>query len=436
MSGPKVTVYYLTEEQRAAIRAERLRKQREREKRNKLVIGADGYQAQLKSMLQSVDQFAPTLDALGQWMPDSPLPAAVRSFSASVSKVQIAVKTALQERELAALERKLKPIPGQIADLRATLAELTGQEQAAREEMRGLLAENVSGLFRQGEVQQAQTKAQAALEEKKEQARQTLATARSAPYLPITYQRELEAAAGALDGIQNAEFMENYIAIKLTPLVRKCADFSALWEKSGKEYQQLYARYEALLQETGSQEQAEMIPFDREAAEKLKAAIEELEKKAQEDAERAYISQALSDVMEEMGYGMWGEREVRKRSGRRFRSELYHYGADTAINVTFSDDGTISMELGKVDHEDRLPTGLESRAMEQEMHRFCDHFHVIEERLAQKGVRIGDRVMLAPPSAEYAQIINLGDYDTAGADRQAAQKKKTGERKLQREQER
>ena len=437
MSGPKVTVYYLTEEQRAAIRAERLWQRREREKRSKLLVGADKYNAQLTSMLQRIKQFTPVLDAVRQWVPDSSLPEEVQSFSASVSKAQIAIKAAVREHDLAVLERKLKAISDEVSGLRSAFDALTEHEQAAKEELQGVLAGSVSGLFQQGTaMQERQTKAQAALADKKEEVRQTLVSARSIPYLPIPYQRELDAALGSLDTIQNIEFVENFNAIEVTPLVKKCTEFAELWESSGKEYQELYTRYESLLEETGAQEQAEMIPFDRFAVEKLKSAIEKLEKKAQEMAEQAYISQALSDVMEEMGYAIWGKREVRKRNGCQFRNELYHYGADTAINVTFSSDGAISMELGKVDHEDRLPTGLESQAMEKEMHRFCDHFHVIEERLAQKGVIMRTRIMLAPPSSEYAQIINLGDYETTEISRQATQRKKTGEQKLREMQDR
>lgn len=426
MSGPKVTVYYLTEAQRAAIRAERLRRQLEREKRNKLLTSADEYDTQLKSMLRSIDQFSPTLDAIRQWMPENTLLAATKDFSVSVSKAQIALRAASRERDLAMLERKLNAIPGEIAKLKSALADLTGQEQAAEEELQGSLAENISNLFQQGAAaQEAQTKAQMALAGKKEEVGQKLASVHSLAYLPIPYQRELDAAFEALDSIQSLEFIDNYISIEVTPLVKKCTEFSTLWARSGKEYQELYSQYEALIEETGVQEQAEMIPFDQNAVEKLKSAIEKLEKKAQEVAEQAYISQALSDVMEEMGYGMWGKREVKKHSGRQFRNELYHYGTDTAINVTYSDDGQISMELGKVDHEDRLPTGLESQAMEAEMHQFCDHFHVIEERLAEKGVKTGSRVMLAPPSAEYAQIINIADFEINQTGQAARKKRKT-----------
>lgn len=431
MSGPKVTVYYLTEAQRAAILAERLRQQKEREKRSKLLTSADEYDVQLKSMLRHIDQFAPTLDAVRQWMPDSSLPAVAQDFSAAVSKAQITLKAASRERDIAALERKLSAIPREITKLKSALTDLIEREQAAREELQGSLAESVSNLFQQvSATEEAQTKVQMALAGRKEEVGQKLTSVRGLAYLPIPYQRELDAAFEALGSIQSPEFIDNFISIEVTPLVKKCTEFSTLWAKSGKEYQELYTQYEALLEETGMQDQAEMIPFDQNAVEKLKNAIKKLEKKAQEAAEQAYISQALSDVMEEMGYGMWGKREVKKRSGRQFRNELYHYGADTAINVTYSDDGQISMELGKVDHEDRLPTGLESQAMEAEMHQFCDHFHVIEKRLAEKGVKMGSRVMLAPPSAEYAQIINIADFEINQAGQATKKKQKTLGKKI------
>ena len=240
MSGPKVTVYYLTEAQRAAIYAERLRQQLEREKRNKLLTSADEYDTQLKSMLRNIDQYAPTLDAIRQWMPESTLPASIQDFSALVSKTQIALRSASRERNLTVLERKLNAIPGEIAKLKSALADLTVQEQAAREELQGSLAENISNLFQQGvAAQEAQTKAQAALARKKEEVGQKLASVRSLAYLPIPYQRELDAAFKSLDSIRSLEFIDNYISIEVTPLVKKCTEFSTLWERSGKEYHNL-----------------------------------------------------------------------------------------------------------------------------------------------------------------------------------------------------
>ena len=114
--------------------------------------------------------------------------------------------------------------------------------------------------------------------------------------------------------------------------------------------------------------------------------------------------------MAEMGYDVIGQREVTKRSGKHFRNELYRYGEETAINVTYSDDGQIAMELGKLDQKDRVPTVSESNYLVNQMVIFCERFSELEKRLAKKGVKLGKRIALTSPSADYAQIINSNEY--------------------------
>ena len=115
--------------------------------------------------------------------------------------------------------------------------------------------------------------------------------------------------------------------------------------------------------------------------------------------------------MEEMGYTVIGSREVTKKNGKHFRNELYTYGEGTAVNVTYSSDGKIAMELGGVDATDRLPNDHETVVLCESMEQFCDDFKEIEKRLFAKGIVLADRISLLSPSAEYAQIINTTDYN-------------------------
>ena len=46
-----------------------------------------------------------------------------------------------------------------------------------------------------------------------------------------------------------------------------------------------------------------------------------------------------------------------------------------------------------------------------QMIAFCNHFKEVEQRLADKGVVVDRRIALAPSSADYAQIINVNDYE-------------------------
>lgn len=147
-----------------------------------------------------------------------------------------------------------------------------------------------------------------------------------------------------------------------------------------------------------------------DAVAKLKDEIARIKTIADEDEEQSYISNCIDEVMEEMGYSVLGSREVTKKNGRHFRNELFTYSEGTAVNVTYSSDGKIAMELGGIDTEDRLPESNEAKVLCNAMENFCADFNEIEKRLAQKGVVLADRISLLPPSADYAQIINTSDY--------------------------
>ncbi|MDR1321079.1 MAG: hypothetical protein LBK56_06595 [Gracilibacteraceae bacterium] len=131
--------------------------------------------------------------------------------------------------------------------------------------------------------------------------------------------------------------------------------------------------------------------------------------------EQAYISDCVNEVMAEMGYDVIGSRTVVKRSGKRFRNALFSYGDGTAINITYDPSGQIAVELGGIDRTDRIPTAEEAEALHEDMESFCSDFQNFEKRLQAKGVMMKSRVSLAPPAAEYAAIINLTDYTVTAA---------------------
>ena len=68
------------------------------------------------------------------------------------------------------------------------------------------------------------------------------------------------------------------------------------------------------------------------------------------------------------------------------------------------------MEPAGIDTTDRQPTDAESNLLCTEMENFCVAFSEFEKRLAEKGV-ISKHISLLPPTSEYAQIININDYE-------------------------
>lgn len=83
--------------------------------------------------------------------------------------------------------------------------------------------------------------------------------------------------------------------------------------------------------------------------------------------------------------------------------------------IPIFDNGQIVMELCGLDEVDRTPEFAESEQLCRDMENFCEDFSEIERRLAEKGVVLRSRIQKLPPNVEYAQILNVNDYELSGA---------------------
>ena len=250
---------------------------------------------------------------------------------------------------------------------------------------------------------------QTTISESKSKIRSQLIEMKNNQNLPKELVDELDATLSKIDSIDNEAFLKNYSSVTVSPLLKRCRQYLNEYEACHEQFETFYAEYIALcdLYFYVAQE----YPCCNASIELLKAEIKRIKDTVDADDEQAYISDCLDEVMEEMGYTVIGSREVTKKNGKHFRNELYTYGEGTAVNVTFSSDGKIAMELGGIDATDRLPNDHETSVLCESMEHFCDDFKEIEKRLLAKGVVLADRISLLPPSAEYAQIINTTDYN-------------------------
>ena len=208
--------------------------------------------------------------------------------------------------------------------------------------------------------------------------------------------------------IKSADFLENFYSLSVLPLFKKCKRYNTLYEEYGEEYERLIEEYKIIAEQLG--EKTKSIPLSEKAISDLTAEISRLEAVLIADEEKAYISKCVDEVMLEMGYSLIGSREVTKRSGKHFTNELYLFDEGTAVNVTKSDNGQITMELGGLDSSDRLPDDSESRKLADEMTVFCNDYKKIEQKLREKGI-VTNYISLLPPDEQYAQIINTNDYE-------------------------
>lgn len=225
--------------------------------------------------------------------------------------------------------------------------------------------------------------------------------------LTDAHKSKAHAIQAKLKEIDDPDFLKNYYAMTVVPFVKECRAYNAAYIAYGEEYERKRYIYEANAKAIGIV--AEEIPFAADAVAILDAKIKETDEIIRHRDEQAYISQCVDEAMQEMGYTVAGNREVVRRNGKRFRNELYLFDEGTAVNVTYSSDGQITMELGGISTDDRLPTEAESASLASDMRTFCDDYYEIEHRLRKKGI-VTKRISILPPEEQYAQIINVSDY--------------------------
>ena len=208
--------------------------------------------------------------------------------------------------------------------------------------------------------------------------------------------------------IDDAGFLKNFYAMSVVPFVKACKEYEALYNEYGAEYERKYSIYKENARILGIEPID--IPFSKDAITVLNEKIEVTENAIQHREEQAYISQCVDEAMREMGYEVLGNRDVVKKNGKHFHNELYLFDEGTAVNVTYANDGQITMELGGVDTEDRIPSDQECTGLADEMQSFCKDYAALEKKLQEKGI-VTKRISILPPEPQYAQIINVSDFN-------------------------
>lgn len=235
--------------------------------------------------------------------------------------------------------------------------------------------------------------------------------------------QKVRSALKKSEGIKSYEYLCNFNAVTVIPLVDECNSYIHMQSEFGNEFDELKNRYISLCK-LFEIHQNEFI-FSTEGLNDLKNEVAFLEAELLHAQEEQYIADSIDEVMIDMGYNLIGHKVTRKSNGKRFRDELYEFKEGTVINVRYDDDGKIAMELGGTDNVDRLPDEGEISGLCDNMADFCNKFTEFEKRLAEKGVICKERLLHLPPTAEYAQIINTAEYTSVQADNKAQHHKKT-----------
>ena len=406
MSGPKSSRYTLTPEQRRILAEQRRIEAakavaRATVKRNaaalrRLSVGAE-------------HELAVTVEAMSRLGDDGGYAKKVEELR---HVIQEAEETTAQvdANSLSSLESAAKATSESVKkaeQLQKIIQEIvSGTESKVKADIAASLDEGFSVSF--ADIRPAVPDATDGLNQKKKEIDSRIEAIRCSGILSDELSAELEQVRALAASIGNEQFLKNYIAITVNPLLKRCAAYAETYRTYHEEYESLYSEYIALCELYHYIPQD--VPFSAEAIPFLKKEIERFKTIAEQQTEQEYIQNALDEVMTEMGYSVIGSREVTKRNGTHFLHELYTYGEGTAVDVTYSSDGRITMELGGLDSTDRTPDVAESSALCEEMEDFCGDFKEIERRLMAHGVMLASRISLLPPDSTYAQIINTSDY--------------------------
>ena len=404
MSGPKSSRYTLTPEQRRI-----LAEQRAIERRKS--VASENIRRNNKRLLQIGSMFSSAKDVSDELMSRCGNDGGFASKLLELENVIAPIAPIISKTnndDVNSLESTSKEVAASLVKAEKIASELSAISAKNEMALHASLSADIDKGFSTS-FADIQTASQTTISEGKSKIRSQLIEMKNTPNLPKELIDELNTTLSKIESIENEAFLKNFSSVTVSPLLKRCKQYLNEYEACHEEFEKLYAEYIALcdLYFYVAQE----YPCCNASIEVLKAEIKRIKETVDADDEQAYISDCLDEVMEEMGYTVIGSREVTKKNGKRFRNELYTYGEGTAVNVTYSSDGKIAMELGGIDATDRLPDSHETTVLCESMENFCEDFKEIEKRLLAKGVVLADRISLLPPSAEYAQIINTTDYN-------------------------
>lgn len=404
MSGPKSSRYTLTPEQRRI-----LAEQRAIERRKS--VASENIRRNNKRLLQIGSMFSSAKDVSGELLSrcgnDGGFASKILELENVVAPIAPIISKTNND-DVNSLESTAKEVAASLAKAEKIASELSVIAAKNEIALHASLSADIDKGFSTS-FADIQTSSQTTISESKSKIRSQLIEMKNNQNLPKELVGKLDATLSKINSIDNEAFLKNFSSVTVSPLLKRCKQYLNEYEACHEEFEKLYAEYIALcdLYFYVAQE----YPCCNASLEVLRAEIKRIKDTVDTDDEQAYISDCLDEVMEEMGYTVIGSREVTKKNGKHFRNELYTYGEGTAVNVTYSSDGKIAMELGGIDATDRLPNDHETSVLCESMEHFCDDFKEIEKRLLAKGVVLADRISLLPPSAEYAQIINTTDYN-------------------------
>ena len=424
MSGPKSARYTLTPEQRRILAEARERERKTKRELDKL----QQHRGELASLKERLVATTTSIDMLVDRVGDGN--EVQQSIRNSITQIKAIIQESAGLSMQSGLEN-LKAFNSKAKTVEENARKLVVQYENQSNEINAILSKNIENSITGGmsiRIDDEIVKPQSHLESQKAKIKDVSHEIQSLN-ISSDLQKEGIAILKRAQEITDDSFIDNYYAMTVLPYIKRCKAYEEQIKEYGEEFDELVSKHRYYSECLGMP--VISFTFSMDSLNSLRHEVAKMESLSAKIEEQQYISESLDQVMRDMGYNVVGSREVVKKSGRKFRNELYHFSEGSVVNVTYAANGQISMELGGVDTCDREPSEEESSVLCDEMVEFCDEFPEIERRLKEKGVVLMNRISMLPPAEEYAQIINVSDFNmTEKVDvLETASKKQTETRK-------
>ena len=424
MSGPKSARYTLTPEQRRILAEARERERKTKRELDKL----QQHRGELATLKERLSTATTSIDMLVDRIGDGNK--VQRSIQNSISQIETIIQESAGLSKQRGLE-KLQVFNSKVKTVEEVARKIIAQYESQSNEINAVLSKNIEDSITDGmliRIDDEIVNPQSYLESQIAKIKDTLHEIQSSN-VSSDLQKEGIIILERAQRITDDSFIDNYYAMTVLPYIKRCKAYEEQIKEYGEEFDELASKHRYYSEYLGMP--VISFTFSMDSLNSLRREVAELESQSAKIEEQQYISESLNQVMRDMGYNVVGSREVVKKSGRKFRNELYHFSEGSVVNVTYAANGQISMELGGVDACDREPSEEESSVLCDEMVEFCDEFPEIERRLKEKGVVLMNRISMLPPAEEYTQIINVSDFNmTEKVDvLETASKKQTETRK-------
>ena len=190
--------------------------------------------------------------------------------------------------------------------------------------------------------------------------------------------------------------------------IEKANQYRLEQEQLNTEFSEIYIDYVSLCEECGIP--PEQFSVTKENVEKMKTISLDMDNFLLEQKKNNYIKDAINETMAELGLPILATKVQPNSDNTTLNKFLVQFKDDTAIDVTVTEDGHISMEVGLMDNYYRGVTPEEAAHFSLEASKFCEKYKLLQQKLEEKGV-ILDEGETYPPTSAHAKIIDVSDYN-------------------------